>query len=145
MPASFGVNLRVTGHCSRGGRKYMEDFFSVAYQESENEKDLEYAFIGIYDGHGGSEAAKFARKHLINLIVSQKLFWSDDDEDILRAIRQGYIATHYAMWREHGKHKFISRQSSDPIPSSFLFCDCICCVCMVAAGCFKRMTNVIVG
>lgn len=103
MPASFGVNLRVTGHCSRGGRKYMEDFFSVAYQQSENEKDLEYAFIGIYDGHGGSEAAKFARKHLINLIVSQKLFWSNNDDDILRAIREGFIATHYAMWREQGK------------------------------------------
>lgn len=102
MSASFGVNLRVTGHCSRGGRKYMEDFFSVAYQESETEKDLEYAFIGIYDGHGGSEAAKFARQNLINMIVSQRLFWSEDDDDVLHAIREGYIATHYAMWREQG-------------------------------------------
>lgn len=51
MPASIGVNLRVTGHCSQGGRKYMEDFFSVAYQQSlSDERDLEYAFIGIYDG-----------------------------------------------------------------------------------------------
>lgn len=50
MP-SIGVNLRVTGHCSQGGRKYMEDFFSVAYQQSfVDEHDLEYAFIGIYDG-----------------------------------------------------------------------------------------------
>ncbi|XP_037041078.1 uncharacterized protein LOC119077855 [Bradysia coprophila] len=103
MPASIGVNLRVTGHCSRGGRKYMEDFFTVAYQQSEDEKDLEYAFIGIYDGHGGAEAARFARKHLINLIVNQKLFWSENDDDILKAIREGYIATHYAMWREQDK------------------------------------------
>lgn len=51
MPASIGVNLRVTGHCSQGGRKYMEDFFSVAYQQSlSDERDLEYAFCGIYDG-----------------------------------------------------------------------------------------------
>lgn len=29
----------------------MEDFFSVAYQQSvADEHDLEYAFIGIYDG-----------------------------------------------------------------------------------------------
>lgn len=103
MPASIGVNLRVTGHCSRGGRKYMEDFFTVAYQQSEDEKDLEYAFIGIYDGHGGAEAARFARKHLINLIVNQKLFWSENDDDILKSIREGYIQTHYAMWREQGK------------------------------------------
>lgn len=102
MPASIGVNLRVTGHCSRGGRKYMEDFFTVAYQQSEDEKDLEYAFIGIYDGHGGAEAARFARKHLINLIVNQKLFWSENDDDILKSIKEGYIACHYAMWREQG-------------------------------------------
>lgn len=103
MSASFGVNLRVTGHSSRGGRKYMEDFFSVAYQEWENKKDLEYAFVGIYDGHGGAEAAKFARQHLIKMIVRQKLFWSKDDHDILQAIREGYIATHYAMWKDQGK------------------------------------------
>lgn len=34
MPASIGVNLRVTGNCRQGGRKYMEDCFSVAYQVS---------------------------------------------------------------------------------------------------------------
>lgn len=29
----------------------MEDFYSVAYQKSLSDKqDLEYAFIGIYDG-----------------------------------------------------------------------------------------------
>lgn len=105
MPASIGVNLRVTGHSSQGGRKYMEDFFSVAYQQSDDKKDLEYAFFGIYDGHGGSEAAAFAKEHLLNLIVGQKLFWSDNDDDILRGIREGYIATHYAMWREQGELK----------------------------------------
>jgi serine/threonine protein phosphatase PrpC len=30
----------------------------VAYQQTENEEvdGLEYAFVGIYDGHGGEEA-----------------------------------------------------------------------------------------
>lgn len=105
--ASIGVNLRVTGQCSQGGRKYMEDYFSVAYQQSENAKDLEYAFIGIYDGHGGAEAAKFAKEHLMMKIINQRLFWSDNDHDVLRAIREGYIATHYAMWREQGKRFFL--------------------------------------
>uniref|UniRef100_A0A1B0FF43 PPM-type phosphatase domain-containing protein n=1 Tax=Glossina morsitans morsitans TaxID=37546 RepID=A0A1B0FF43_GLOMM len=105
LTPSIGVNLRVTGQCSQGGRKYMEDYFSVAYQQSENAKDLEYAFIGIYDGHGGAEAATFAKEHLMMEIIKQKLFWSDSDQDILRAIREGYIATHYAMWREQGKNK----------------------------------------
>jgi len=39
----------------------MEDVFSVAYQQTEDEKDLEYAFFGIFDGHGGREAALFAK------------------------------------------------------------------------------------
>lgn len=59
MPASIGVNLRVTGHCSQGGRKYMEDFFSVAYQQSlSDEQDLEYAFIGIYDGEFAANSTR---------------------------------------------------------------------------------------
>jgi len=59
--SAIGVNLRVTGHCNQGGRKYMEDVFSVAYQQTDDEKDLEYAFFGIFDGHGGREAALFAK------------------------------------------------------------------------------------
>ncbi|XP_062558031.1 uncharacterized protein LOC134222902 [Armigeres subalbatus] len=100
---SIGINLRVTGHTSIGGRKYQEDFFSVAYQQTENDQSLEYAFFGIYDGHGGAEASLYAREHLMNTIVSQKLFWSESDEDVLKAIRDGYIQTHYSMWREQDK------------------------------------------
>jgi protein phosphatase 1D len=81
----------------------MEDFFSVAYQQTEDERDLEYAFFGIYDGHGGAEAAAFAKEHLMETIIKHKTFWSDNDEDVLRAIKDGYIATHYAMWKEQEK------------------------------------------
>ncbi|XP_043472872.1 uncharacterized protein LOC122505380 [Leptopilina heterotoma] len=100
---SIGINLRVTGHCNQGGRKYMEDMFSVAYQQSSGDRDLEYAFFGIFDGHGGGEAAAFAKEHLMDIIVKQKNFWSDKDEDVLRAIKDGYVNTHYAMWREIDK------------------------------------------
>ncbi|XP_058447574.1 uncharacterized protein LOC131427976 [Malaya genurostris] len=100
---SIGINLRVTGHTSIGGRKYQEDFFSVAYQQAENDQSLEYAFFGIYDGHGGAEASLYAKEHLMNTIVSQKLFWSENDDDVLKAIREGYIQTHYSMWREQDK------------------------------------------
>ncbi|XP_020282781.1 uncharacterized protein LOC109854281 isoform X2 [Pseudomyrmex gracilis] len=103
MPLSIGVNLRVTGHCNQGGRKYMEDMFCVAFQPTSDDKDLEYAFFGIFDGHGGGEAALFAKEHLMDSIVKQKNFWSDRDEDVLRAIRDGYVNTHYAMWRELDK------------------------------------------
>ena len=65
MAPSIGLNLRVTGYKHQGGRKYMEDEFGVAYQQTADEKDLEYAFFGIFDGHGGREAALFAKVSLI--------------------------------------------------------------------------------
>jgi len=100
MAPSIGLNLRVTGYKHQGGRRYMEDDFGVAYQQTSDEKDLEYAFFGIFDGHGGREAALFAKEHLMEFIVSQKGFWEEDDESVLKAIREGFIQTHYAMWKE---------------------------------------------
>ena len=75
----------------------------MAYQQTEDEKDLEYAYFGIFDGHGGREAAVYAKEHLMDHIVRQKGFWSDDDDTVLRAIHEGFVSTHHAMWRELGK------------------------------------------
>ena len=119
MVASLGVNLRVTGHCNQGGRKYMEDVFSVAYQQTDDEKDLEYAYFGIFDGHGGREAAQYAKvstitrrppplfcinpvlfqAHLMDSITSNRNFWSDDDQLVLKAIREGFLTTQNNMWK----------------------------------------------
>ena len=68
MAPSIGLNLRVTGYVNQGGRKYMEDVFSVAYQQTEDEKDLEYAFFGIFDGHAGSGCAVTAANELHQVI-----------------------------------------------------------------------------
>jgi len=78
----------------------MEDVFSVAYQQTEDEMDLEYAFFGIFDGHGGKEAAIFAKEHLMDNITKQQNFWSDDDDLVLKAIREGFLMTQQAMWAD---------------------------------------------
>jgi len=78
----------------------MEDIFSVAYQQTDDEKDLEYAFFGIFDGHGGREAAQFAKDNLMEYITKNSKFWSDDDENVLRAIREGFLETQKAMWKD---------------------------------------------
>jgi len=75
----------------------MEDVFSVAYQQSEDGEDLEYAFIGIFDGHGGKEAALFAKEHLMDNISKQQNFWSDNDDLILKAIKEGFLKTQQDM------------------------------------------------
>lgn len=78
----------------------MEDAFIVGYQQTKDEKDLEYAYFGIFDGHGGREAALYAKEHLLDAIVKQSNFWSNNDDDVLRAIKDGFIATHLGMWKE---------------------------------------------
>ena len=38
----------------------------------------------------------------MDFIVRQKGFWAEDDDSVLKAIHEGYIQTHYAMWKELG-------------------------------------------
>ena len=83
----------------------MEDVFSVAYQHTKEGQDLEYAYFGIFDGHGGKHAAIFAKEHLMDNIVSNPYFWSDSDEDVLKAIKEGFITTHMAMYKVLGKQR----------------------------------------
>ena len=146
------IDFRVFVHSSQGGRKYMEDSFTVSYathspahQPSSNchnpsddstaksisnplgpqltssetsnppnlptsnndnlliESHLSYVFAGIFDGHGGEQAAKFTKKVLLSNITSSKDFWSGQDDLILKSIKEGFIATHLAMLHEVGK------------------------------------------
>lgn len=103
MSSRVGVNLRASAYLHQGDRKYMEDEFQVAYQRTHDKKDIEYAFFGIFDGHGGKEAAHFAKDNLMDNIVSLRAFWSDDDEDVLAAIKEGFLQTHMAMWKVLGE------------------------------------------
>jgi len=93
---------RLTGSSSKGDRAYMEDCFSVAYNyESEFvDPQYEYLFLGVFDGHGGSEAAKYAKAHLESNITRHRGFWSRRDADVLKAIREGFLQTHNEMWKE---------------------------------------------
>ena len=43
------------------------------------------------------------QEHLMDFIVRQKSFWGSDDESVLRAIHEGFVQTHQAMWKELGE------------------------------------------
>lgn len=58
------------------------------------------AFFAVFDGHGGREAAQFARDHLWDFIKKQRGFWSRCDREVCAAIRKGFIACHHAMWKK---------------------------------------------
>lgn len=58
------------------------------------------AFFAVFDGHGGCEAAQFARDYLWEFIKKQRGFWSDCDREVCSAIRKGFVACHHAMWKK---------------------------------------------
>lgn len=123
MAAHSLFSLRVSVHSDQGGRKYMEDVTQVVIEpepgpreaesageeeEAEEEGDGEQgpkprpgvAFFAVFDGHGGREAAVFARDNLWKCIKKQRGFLSEDPEEFRGAIRKGFIACHYAMWKK---------------------------------------------
>lgn len=71
------------------------------------------AFFAVFDGHGGREAAHFAREHLWDLLKRQRGFWSKDHSEVCAALRKGFIACHHAMWKElrksspHHHHAYV--------------------------------------
>lgn len=75
----------------------MED---VALVDFRREQNIEYAVFGIFDGHGGHQAARFAKAHLMNYIRQQKCFWSSRPENVKKAIHDGFITCHEAMRRK---------------------------------------------
>lgn len=98
----IGVNLRVSGNCDQGARKYMEDNHVIKFLKKDTE-DYEFAYFGIFDGHGGPEASAFCKDNLLNEITKYEGFWTDDDDQVLAAVRKGFLDTHHAMWNVLGK------------------------------------------
>ncbi|KHN87366.1 Protein phosphatase 1D [Toxocara canis] len=92
-----GRNLRITVCANQGGRKYMEDRVQVECVRSED-GSIDYTYIAVYDGHGGAEASEYVRRHLLKNIQAQNGFDGDDDQ-MLAAIKSGFIETHLAMWK----------------------------------------------
>ncbi|XP_053130486.1 protein phosphatase 1D [Hemicordylus capensis] len=58
------------------------------------------AFFAVCDGHGGREAAHFARENLWGFIKKQKGFRSHEPGAVCAALRKGFVACHRAMWKK---------------------------------------------
>ena len=97
------IIVRVNGQANQGGRKEMEDFKRVQF-----DRDPEQAFFAVFDGHGGRDAAHFAREHLWDMIKGQKGFYSGETSRVIKAIKDGFMATHCAMWKQLGECGLLS-------------------------------------
>jgi protein phosphatase 1D len=109
------VNMRVTANSGQGHRKYMEDCYKIRFQrdttintdtnnnkngEKNPQSDILFSYFGIFDGHGGKEAAQYCKEKLFWAIIESDDFWSDNDSKILGAIREGFVKCHLNMWDE---------------------------------------------
>lgn len=96
---SSRVHIRVSAETNQGSRKTMEDFTAVVL---EKEHDRE-GFFGVFDGHGGYNAALFTKNNLWKAIRRQREFYSSDPDKVSKAIKDGFLEVHEAMWKERGK------------------------------------------
>lgn len=86
-----------------------------AESSTANRSRRSVAFFAVFDGHGGREAAQFARDYLWEFMKKQRGFWSDCDREVCSAIRKGFVACHHAMWKK--LRKFINSISQPNVIS----------------------------
>ena len=79
----------------------MEDCIAVNLAPNDSLKEIpsmrEQAYVGVFDGHGGKEAAEFAREELWSYIQNQNKFLSHNVESIKEAIKEAYLKLHQKM------------------------------------------------
>ncbi|ONK62488.1 uncharacterized protein A4U43_C07F4450 [Asparagus officinalis] len=79
---------RCSVYCKRGRKRLeMEDRFKA---DLDVDGDPQLAFFGIFDGHGGTQAAEFASKNMGKNIISEVM---REEGDIEKAVADGYAKT----------------------------------------------------
>ena len=80
----------------------MEDIVCINSHKSEN-GEHDFLYFAIFDGHGGAEAARFAKDHLLDELKNFRGFWTQDKEQITKAIKEAFLSTHKLMWKNVGE------------------------------------------
>eukprot|EP00729_Bicosta_minor_P007095 gene7095-2777_t len=75
---------------SCGGRPYMEDRTMTA-------REGDTFFAAVFDGHGGSDAADYAKANLWKTLKAHALYNSNSPEGVKEAIREAFLTTHKGM------------------------------------------------
>ena len=126
--SAAAVGVRFTVFQDHGDREYLEDYAQMWLQINIEGGDHLCAFFGVYDGHGGTEAAKYARDHLIKTIRESPKFWSGIDDQVVSAIREGFHKVHEAMYKEMWPH-WMTRK-----PEQLCFLGTTASICFVTRG-----------
>ena len=105
MPTN-GITINILAETNAGRRRYMEDYVDVHTRPNDTLRNIpelrELIYVGVFDGHGGKEAAKYARDHMWAVIQAQPQFRSADIESVRLAIKQAYEQLHSDVLKYRG-------------------------------------------
>ena len=131
------MTISVSAETDAGKRKHMEDYLDVRLSPNEALRGIpglkDQAFVGVFDGHGGKEAALYARERLWDLIQEQLKFRSTDREKVVEAIVDAYWSLHKEMQPMRSKYSPPQPLSGAERGSAFLNCMSVIslvCVCV---------------
>lgn len=93
------LGIFLAGESNPGGRKHMEDYMAMISETNTKGQ----AFFAVFDGHGGKEAAKYARDNLWTAIKDSEGFYSGNPVKVAQAIAAGFVKTHENMWKVRGE------------------------------------------
>lgn len=99
--SSKGITISVTAETNAGSRRHMEDYLAVKLSPNVELQKFPHlrdqAYIGVFDGHGGKEAAKCARERLWDVIQSQPKYRLSDISSIKESLEEAFIELHNEM------------------------------------------------
>lgn len=78
-----GVHYAVSYWSVQGGRPYQED----RHVERVGNGAPDSSLYGVFDGHGGHNAAEFCKQHMVNNITSDEKF----NEDVPGALYRAFM------------------------------------------------------
>eukprot|EP00112_Aurelia_sp_Birch-Aquarium-sp1_P025715 Seg871.3 transcript_id=Seg871.3/GoldUCD/mRNA.D3Y31 product="Protein phosphatase 1D" protein_id=Seg871.3/GoldUCD/D3Y31 len=90
------MEYRYSKSDDRGTRKYMEDVMHTTHEDFPDK----ISYFAVFDGHGGKEAASYARSNLWKTLKADKGLLSQDPEIVKTALRNAFLKTHNDMWGE---------------------------------------------
>ncbi|AES95333.1 putative protein-serine/threonine phosphatase [Medicago truncatula] len=96
--SEFPLILRSGSSSEKGPKQYMEDEFiciDILRESIAQQVDLPYpsAFYGVFDGHGGVDAASFIKKNMLKFITEDSQFPSS----IKKAVKSAFVKADHAF------------------------------------------------
>lgn len=88
--------LIVKGYKTIGDRSTCEDVIKIQAMRKKTD------FVGLFDGHSGVEAAKYAKNHLCKVMQEDDDIYDCDPAKVSSAIESAFVKTHEGMWEVRG-------------------------------------------